>query len=213
AYVTGYSNGTITPLDLATMKLGTPLPAGPAPQFVSFAPGGKEAFATNYSAQKITPIDLQTGLAENPIPVDGMPTQILFLDHAAPTPFIGLSDQYLAGRVGDPSNPTVQLEADVPGVDPADVTVRATSSSSSAVLPAASVQVTGTGKTRTVSALPTAIGYADVTLTLTAPGGITKSVVLHYASSAAPTTSTSRILSGQADASAAVDAGDGYMLV
>jgi DNA-binding beta-propeller fold protein YncE len=213
AYITGYSAGTITPLDLATMKLGTPIAAGPNPQFVAFAPGGKTMWATNYSALQITPIDLATGKRGNAMSIDGMPTQVLFLDHAAPTPFLGLSDARLAGRVGDPSNPTVQLQAEVPGVDAADITVTAASSSNASVLPAANVKVAGTGMMRTVSALPTGIGYADITLRLTAPGGVTTSTVLHYASSAAPATATSRILSSLSDASAAVDAGDGYMLV
>ena len=56
------------------------------------------------------------------------------------------------------------------------VTVAGTSNA--AVLPAANVTVSGAGMMRTISALPVGVGYADITLRMTAPGGVVRTIVL-----------------------------------
>ena len=77
------------------------------------------------------------------------------------------------------------------------------------------VTVSGSGATRTVSVTPAGgTGLADITLRVTGAEGKTATVTLHYAASAASATpATTRYHTGAADGSAAIDVGDGYMLI
>ncbi|HVW46981.1 MAG TPA: DUF3616 domain-containing protein [Solirubrobacterales bacterium] len=133
----------------------------------------------------------------------------------APLPVISLSDQYLEGTNGDPTNPTVQATVEQAGTPPSELTVVATATSNSSVATVAGVTVSGGGATRTVSISPAGgVGYADITLRVTGAEGKAATVTLHYAASAASSTpATTRYHTGAADGSTALDVGDGYMLI
>jgi YVTN family beta-propeller protein len=59
--------GTVTPIDLATGTLGTPIKAGKYPYAVAITPDGKTAYVANYGSGTVTPIDLATGIPSTPI--------------------------------------------------------------------------------------------------------------------------------------------------
>lgn len=133
----------------------------------------------------------------------------------AATPTIELSDTSLSGTVSDPTNPTVDVTVAQSGVEAAKLSVAASATSKASVAAIGGVGVTGSGATRTVSVTPAGgVGYADVTLKVSGEGGKTATTVLHYAASAASSTpATSRYHTGASDASTAIDAGGGYMLL
>jgi hypothetical protein len=136
--------------------------------------------------------------------------------HAASygTPVISLSDAYLSGAVGATGDPTVTATVSQSGADASALTVTASKSSKTSVAVTGDVTVAGTGGTRTVAVTADAEGYTDLTLKVTGLGGKTATKTLHYAASPAVQYSAeSRYLTGAADASAAVDVGDGYAVV
>ncbi|MEU7084533.1 hypothetical protein [Streptomyces achromogenes] len=130
------------------------------------------------------------------------------------TPTIKLSAGYLSGAVGATGDPAVTVTVAQSGADASALTVTATGSSRSTVAAATDVRVTGTGGSRSVAVTAHAQGYTDLTLKVTGLGGRTATTTLHYAASPAVAHSAdARYLTGAADASAAVDAGGGYLLV
>ncbi|WP_345942615.1 DUF3616 domain-containing protein [Streptomyces sp. SID486] len=130
------------------------------------------------------------------------------------TPTVELSASYLSGAVGSTGDPTVGLTVAQSGADASALRVTATRSSRSTVAGTADVRVTGTGGSRTVAVTAHARGYTDLTLTVTGLGGRTATTTLHYAASpAVQHGADARYLTGASDASAAVDAGGGYVLV
>ncbi|MFD0745932.1 hypothetical protein ACFQ1L_31925 [Phytohabitans flavus] len=89
-------------------------------------------------------------------------------------------------------------------------------SSNSAQVPADRITITGTGATRTVRIEPATadrINGAALTFTARDPDGNTGQVQVQYYASLAVASPTATYYYGDADASAAVDAGDGYILV
>nr|WP_202527805.1 DUF3616 domain-containing protein [Streptomyces sp. SID486] len=125
-----------------------------------------------------------------------------------------MSASYLSGAVGSTGDPTVGLTVAQSGADASALRVTATRSSRSTVAGTADVRVTGTGGSRTVAVTAHARGYTDLTLTVTGLGGRTATTTLHYAASpAVQHGADARYLTGASDASAAVDAGGGYVLV
>ncbi len=136
--------------------------------------------------------------------------------HAASTgtPTIKLSDAYLSGAVGSTGDPSVTVTVAQSGADVSGLTVAASATTKSSVAGTADVAVTGTGATRTVSVTAHAQGYTNLTLKVTGLDGKTATTTLHYAASpAVQHAADARYLTGASDASAAVDAGDGYILV
>jgi hypothetical protein len=130
------------------------------------------------------------------------------------TPTIRLSASYLSGAVGSTGDPTVGVTVAQSGADASALTVTATGSSKGSVAGTTDVHVTGTGGSRTVAVTAHARGYTDLTLKVTGLGGRTATTTLHYAASPAVQHSAdARYLSGASDASAAVDAGGGYVVV
>jgi hypothetical protein len=147
-------------------------------------------------------------------PASTMSTAVTPQPPGAPTPTIALSAPRLEGTAGDTTNPTVDVTVAQTGTPSSDLVVAATASDHPGIAAVAGVSVAGTGATRTVSVTPSGVGYADITLTVTGAESKTAAVVLHYAASAATSSpSTSRFLTGASDASAAIDVGDGYILV
>ncbi|MFF0381260.1 DUF3616 domain-containing protein [Streptomyces sp. NPDC004286] len=136
--------------------------------------------------------------------------------HAASTgtPTIKLSAAYLSGAVGATGDPVVTVTVAQSGADASGLTVTASKSTRSTVAGTGDVRVTGTGGSRTVAVTARAQGYADLTLKVTGADGKSATTTLHYAASPAVQRSAdARYLTGASDASAAVDAGGGYVLV
>ncbi|MFE7563022.1 hypothetical protein [Kitasatospora sp. NPDC057500] len=130
------------------------------------------------------------------------------------TPTITLSAAYLSGAVGATGDPTVTVTVAQSGAPVSSLTVAATASTRTSVARTGDVTVAGTGSARTLAVAAQGVGYTDLTVKVTGLGGKTASKTLHYAASAAVQHSAdSRYLTGSSDASAAVDAGNGYIVV
>ncbi|MFG3226053.1 hypothetical protein ACGF07_14895 [Kitasatospora sp. NPDC048194] len=130
------------------------------------------------------------------------------------TPTITLSAGYLSGAVGATGDPTVIVTVAQSGAAASALTVAASASTRSSVARTSDVTVAGTGGTRTLAVAAQGVGYTDLTVKVTGLGGKTATRTLHYAASAAVRNSAAaRYLTGSSDASAAVDAGGGYILV
>ncbi|WP_327684054.1 hypothetical protein [Kitasatospora sp. NBC_00458] len=130
------------------------------------------------------------------------------------TPTITLSAGYLSGAVGATGDPTVTVTVAQSGAAASALTVAATASTRTSVARTGDVAVTGTGTARTLAVAAQGVGYTDLTVKVTGLGGKTASKTLHYAASpAVQFPSASRYLTGSSDASAAVDAGGGYVVV
>jgi len=128
---------------------------------------------------------------------------------------IRLSEPYLEGTMGDPTNPTVNVIVGEEGAEASTLSVEATATSDATVAAVSGVTVSGTGATRTVSITPAGrVGTAEITLQVTGPEGGAATIVLRYAASTAVgDPATTRYHTGAADGSTAIDAGDGYMIV
>ncbi|MEU6018320.1 DUF3616 domain-containing protein [Streptomyces sp. NPDC047515] len=136
--------------------------------------------------------------------------------HAASygTPTIGLSASYLSGAVGATGDPVVTVTVAQSGADAAALGVTASASSKPSVAGTGDVTVTGTGATRQLAVAAHGRGYTDLTIKVTGLGGKAATRTLHYAASAAvQNAADTRYLTGSSDASAAVDAGGGYVVV
>jgi hypothetical protein len=136
------------------------------------------------------------------------------------TPTITTARAGLPAALGDPTNETLGVtvaDAD-PDYTPDQLTVTA-ASSDPAVAPVSGIAITGTGGDRTLSVTPGAVGTSTITLTVTAPDGTTGTASVDYGVSADLTGSLGadgsdlHYYSGAANASAAVDVGDGYAVV
>jgi YVTN family beta-propeller protein len=70
AYVTNASSsGSIVPVTLSTMTVGTPIAVGAYPRGIVITPDGSTAFVANLLAGTVTPVDLGSGVAGTPITV------------------------------------------------------------------------------------------------------------------------------------------------
>ncbi len=119
------ATGTVTPVDLATRAVGTPIKVGGMPLAIAITPDGNTAYVTTISGDSsgtVTPIDLVTGIPGRPIdPVKGdTPTAIAissdgaaiyvtsFLpsDSTVPTDTLGTMTaiRAISGRPGIPVN-------------------------------------------------------------------------------------------------------------
>ncbi|MFI6114692.1 hypothetical protein [Kitasatospora sp. NPDC051164] len=130
------------------------------------------------------------------------------------TPTITFSAGYLSGAVGATGDPTVTVTVAQSGASASALAVAASATTRSTVARTGDVTVTGTGGARTLAVAAQGVGYTDLTIRVTGLGGKSATRTLHYAASAAVRYSaTSRYLTGSSDASAAVDAGGGYIVV
>jgi len=60
AYVTNYSDGTLTPVDIRTGNAGPPIPVGSGPDGEAITPDGKRLFVANNNTNNVTVIDTTT---------------------------------------------------------------------------------------------------------------------------------------------------------
>jgi len=129
-----------------------------------------------------------------------------------PAPTVALADNALGATIGDPENPTLDATVGDDAFTADQLTVSATSSDQS-VVPDANIAIDGSGATRTLSLDPVGVGLATITVTARTPDGVTGHAQFEYGASAAAPDATSHYLYGAADASSAVDVGDGYYIV
>jgi hypothetical protein len=128
-----------------------------------------------------------------------------------PAPTIVPDQTALPAAIGDPTNPTLGLKVSEEGVEASELTVTA-SSSNPAVAP--SVEVGGSGATRTLTVTPgSTVGHSTITLTVKAPGGGEASTTVDYGLSANEGDETDRYYAGAGNGSTAIDVGGGYMVV
>jgi YVTN family beta-propeller protein len=76
AYVTDYSQNSVTPIDLASNTAGTPIPVGPSPISVAITPDGKTAYVTTLGSDGVTPIDIATNTTGTPIQISNTPFRV-----------------------------------------------------------------------------------------------------------------------------------------
>ncbi|AUY49992.1 hypothetical protein EH183_14875 [Streptomyces sp. CB01881] len=161
---------------------------------------------------------LSRGLLPLAVAVAALPVLALPAGSAAAvtygTPVITLSAGYLSGAVGATGDPTVTVTVSQSGAAASALTVAASATTRSSVARTGDVTVTGTTGTRTLAVAARGVGYTDLTVKVTGLGGRSATKTLHYAASPAVRfAAESRYLTGSSDASAAVDAGGGHILV
>ncbi len=66
----------MTPIAIATNRLGSPVTAGAGPRAIVMTPGGRIAYVLNWVGGSVTPVDTVTGDALAPIPVGSYPVAI-----------------------------------------------------------------------------------------------------------------------------------------
>lgn len=76
AYVVNTDTSSVTPVALASGRLGTPIPVGLAPEAIAITPDGTTAYVTNQDSNTVTPITLATNRAGTAIPVGDSPRGI-----------------------------------------------------------------------------------------------------------------------------------------
>ena len=72
AYVVSFGAGTVTPIDVATGRAGTPIQPGNDPWAIAITPDGKTAYLAGYT-NTVTPVNLATGSVGTPIQIGGTP--------------------------------------------------------------------------------------------------------------------------------------------
>ena len=132
----------------------------------------------------------------------------------SPTPKVKPAMDGLSGTLGTSANPPLIVTL-VDGDTPAEQLTLSAQSDSADLLPTSNITISGTGATRTVTFRPigTVSGIANVTFTARDPQGRTSSTEVRYAVSRALTSPTASYYFGASDASAAIDVGDGYVVV
>jgi len=98
--------GTVTPLYLATGKVGKPIPVGSGPDAIAITPDGKTAYVANGLSTSVVPIDLATGTAGAPITVGIDPDAIAITPNG--------NTAYVANYADDTVTP-INLATNVPG--------------------------------------------------------------------------------------------------
>jgi hypothetical protein len=128
-----------------------------------------------------------------------------------PAPTITPEETSLAAAIGDPTNPTLGLKVADEGVEASELTVSASSSNKSV---APSVEVSGSGATRTLTVTPgETVGHSTITLTVKAPEGGEVSTTIDYGLSANQGDESDRYYAGAGNGSTAIDVGAGYMVL
>ncbi|WP_436521258.1 DUF3616 domain-containing protein [Actinoplanes sp. HUAS TT8] len=192
--VTDSARSTSSPSASSRTTVAT-APSGIAFRGVAFAPGGT-ASSPSPSASPSASASVS--------PSAGQSTA---------TPTIALSTTYLSSAVGGVGDPTVTATVAQSAGDANLLTVTASASSKTSVATTADVTVSGTGGTRQIAVAPRGVGYTDLTVKVTAPNGKSATTTLHLAASAAvQDAANTRYLTGASDSSAAIDAGDGYLI-
>jgi hyaluronoglucosaminidase len=72
-YVANYFANTVTPVNVATGNVGTPIPAGHNPQALAVTPEGRILYVADFLGNTVTPVDVATGKPGTPITVGNGP--------------------------------------------------------------------------------------------------------------------------------------------
>ncbi len=131
----------------------------------------------------------------------------------SPIPKITPERAQISATRGASSNPGLTL-ALADGDTPADQLTVTAVSSSSGILSTADIAISGAGATRTVTFVPGAgVGKSTVTFTVRDTEGQTGTTQVTYYLSAPTSSASASYLYGSSDSSAAIDVGDGHILV
>ena len=76
AFVANSGSGTVTPVDLTTLRKGRPIPVGRDPEAIALTPDGRTAYVVNRGSGTVTPISTGTRRAR-PIRVGASPRAIV----------------------------------------------------------------------------------------------------------------------------------------
>ena len=77
AFVANSGSGTVTPVDLTTLRKGRPIPVGQDPEAIALTPDGRTAYVVNRGSGTVTPISTGTRRAGRPIRVGASPRAIV----------------------------------------------------------------------------------------------------------------------------------------
>ncbi len=127
-----------------------------------------------------------------------------------PAPTISV-EKSLAAAMGDPTNPTAAITIGDSGYAANELTV-AVHSANQTVAPQANINVTGSGKERTLHVTPAAVGESKLTVTVEAPNGVTQTAAVQYGASPYEGNESDRYYDGAGNASTEIDVGGGYMI-
>jgi predicted extracellular nuclease len=167
----------------------------------------------------IASTNLPSGAIITPGDANFAPGQAPTLTEATASVFMNLAatgSGSVSGVLNDPTDPAKTLGIDFTIADPdtpiGNLTVTATSSNP-AIVTNANLVLSGTGASRNLKITPSAVGFADITVTVS-DGSNSANYVINYAVSAASLNpSTTRFLTGTSDASTAIAIDSNYMLV
>ncbi|MGB4848927.1 MAG: autotransporter-associated beta strand repeat-containing protein, partial [Saprospiraceae bacterium] len=185
---------------------------------IQFNNGTISGPGTNYAA-----VILSTGevVSSTTIGANNPPT--IVINVAATTDYIDggvgtspASPYAVSGVISDPTDPFNILGIDftISDVETAVGSLVVTASSSmTSVVPNANINLTGSGASRNVKITPAAVGYTNITVTVSDGVNSTSYIINYAASAASVNTSTTRFLTGTSDASTAQGVGTDYMLV
>ncbi|MBE9463229.1 ExeM/NucH family extracellular endonuclease [Dyadobacter subterraneus] len=153
-------------------------------------------------------------LADNETVIDPeKTTAYLSIPDASP---VATPAAFVSGVINDPTDPakTIGLEFNISDVETAaGLLVATVSSSNTTVVPNANLIISGTGNSRNLKITPAAVGYSDITITVS-DGSLSDSYVIKYAASAASgSPATTRFLTQVSDASTAQAVDENYVLV
>ncbi|MGG9962754.1 T9SS type A sorting domain-containing protein [Ferruginibacter sp. SUN106] len=155
-------------------------------------------------------------IASANVAVSGTGDNALSLTFSASTTIV-LNPPYISGTINDLADPAKQtgiitdIKENGINIPSANYTLTA-SSTNTTVVPVANVSITTADGQATIKITPAAVGYADITLTLT-KGVDTKTLVIHYAaSSSASSSAGTHWHTGDSDASSAIAIDDNYMI-
>ncbi|HWD24957.1 MAG TPA: YncE family protein [Acidimicrobiales bacterium] len=103
AYVTNYTSGSVTPINLSTGKVGKAIAVGNGPAAIAIAPNGKTAYVTDAGTTPIgttvTPVNLKTHKALTPITVGDGPQGIAITPDGT-TAYVANAGAVVTGQPG-----------------------------------------------------------------------------------------------------------------
>ncbi len=212
---TGGGSGTKGKIFFSNSAAG--LSAGQLAQ-IQFNNGSVIIPGTNYPAQILSTGEV---VSSTTITANNPPT--IVMNVATTTDYLDggvgvspVSPYAVSGVIGDPTDPfnTLGIDFTVGDLETAAGSLIVTVvSSSTSVVPNANITLSGTGASRNIKVNPAAVGYSNITVSVS-DGALTTNYIINYAASAASVNpSTTRFLTGTSDASTTQTVDANYMLV
>jgi YVTN family beta-propeller protein len=113
AYVINDSSNNVTPIDLATHVVGTPIPVGASPQVSAMTPDGRKLFVPNFSDNDVSVIDTATNTVIATIAVGAAPDGMAITPNGAKAYEPNFADSTVS--VIDTATDTVSATVVLPG--------------------------------------------------------------------------------------------------